>query len=797
MKLLIIKNKRIILFIAFNYFLLQIIGCGSVDNFDADTFSIFSNRNNNEDGFRRYTLNDFHEPPMILFVLDKSDEESIRFDKNINKICDYTKLSYQSIPIKKWDSLSEIPISTKVLCIAGTPKLSDQSIAKITDFVINGGTFFMPIATEDKRLGYLLGFKPDANYNTDISSKGFYFKTNIFPGVNELKVNKKERHFGFDKSNFSNKINILAVSITDPNYPTIIENKLGKGRVILFNTRKAFEKRDRGLLLSGMIKGLEGIPYPIANTSTLFLDDFPCPLFDIKSEPIASEMNMNSTQFVTKVWWPDMLKLAKKYHISYSVMLTFDYKNNIQPPFIFDQWDNHSIKINSKFESLSDWFVYDAARNGHELAFHGFNHVELLKNLWTNQDFIETSLKTVHKKWNLSNFGKMPETYVPPSNYIDQAGINQLKKTLPSLKYLCSIYNGVKNNGGDREFDFDPYTKDFFDYPRISSGFYFSPEEEYDMQSAFLYTGIWTHFVHPDDVYQLNNIKSNLDDEFDYRNSKNLGWYKTKGKNIGMYPEFDNLIKNLITKYPQIRFLNTGTAVDYVIDWRASNYKHTSENGVFSVTELEPEKSISKDEYWFLYVSNENQKKMENSFQKNIIKFHKTPYLDGFMYMIHTNNSALNVIDLVGNRSDLDQNSITQAKQDYINFQMKVKKFNEIENSINIVREVSQKEQIELLNNQIDNETNINPKTWGLYAQYMNWDECGEEVWQKLEYHCQKFPLPENILYSRILNTIIEYPNDYIREKWLKAQLLIQPDNKELVHSYIDSFDTPKNELAI
>ena len=800
MKFLIIKNKRIIQFVAFNYLLIQILGCGSVDNFDAETFSIFGNENNSKDGFRRYTLNDFNEEPMVLFVLDKSDEESVRFDGNLRKICDYTKFPYQSISMEKWDSLAIIPKTTRVLCMAGTPKLSTKSIAAITDFVAKGGTFFLPIATEDKRLGYLLGFKVDANYNTDISSKGFYFKTEMLPGIKEFKINKKERHYGFDKSNFSNKIKILAVSISDPTYPTMIENRIGKGRVILYNTRKSFEKRDRGLLFSGLLKGLEGVPYPIANTSTIFLDDFPCPLFDTKSEPIASEMNLSSTEYVKKIWWPDMLKLANKYNISYSVMLTFDYKNNVQPPFIFDQWNTHKIKVNSKYESLSDWFVYDAAKNGHELAFHGFNHVELLKNLWTNQDFIETSLKTVEKKWNLSDFGKLPVTYVPPSNYIDQAGILQLKNTLPSLKYLCSIFNGSKKNGGDREFDFDPYSKDFFDYPRISSGFYFSPEEETDMRSAFLYTGIWTHFLHPDDVYQLNNIKSNLDDEFDYRNSRNLGWYKTKGKNIGMFPEFDYFLKNLTTNYPQIRFFNTSEAAEYVIDWRASNFKHTSENGVFSVTELEPEKSKTMDEYWFLYVTNENQKKIENSFQKNVKKFSKTPYLDGYLYTIHTDNSSLNIIDLEYKselQSKFDSQLAAKINNEYLDFEQKVKHFNDIEKGNSVANEISQQEQIDLLLKKIDSETQIDPTTWNLFAQYMNWEERGEEVWQKLENYCIKYPLPENIMYSRILNTIIEYPNDIIREKWLKSQLLIHPDDKELVYAYLDSFDSPNNEQLI
>jgi hypothetical protein len=49
---------------------------------------------------------------------------------------------------------------------------------------------------------------------------------------------------------------------------------------------------DRGLLFAGVLKGLEGIPYPIANTATIFLDDFPAPQYEILAEPIKSEMNL-------------------------------------------------------------------------------------------------------------------------------------------------------------------------------------------------------------------------------------------------------------------------------------------------------------------------------------------------------------------------------------------------------------------------------------------------------------------------------------------------------------------------
>ncbi|MET0759005.1 MAG: DUF2194 domain-containing protein, partial [Flavobacterium sp.] len=458
MKLFVNKIKSNYKFLLALAITLVFMNCGTIDNLDPDSFNFFEGENKNElSEFRRYSENKLNQPPLIEFLIDYQDPESIKFNNNIKKICDYTKLPYKTTDIKTWDKLPVFSPSTRVLCLAGTIKFSNESIDRITEFVINGGTFFLPIANEDKRLAFLLGFKPEAEHFTDITSRGFNFKVPMLPNLNNAKINEQELHYGFAKHNFSENIKILATAIDDPGFPAIVENSVGKGRVILYNTQKAFKKRDRGLLFSGILMGLEGIPYPIANTSTIFLDDFPCPLYEIKSEPIASEMNLTSKDFVKNVWWPDMLKLAKKYNISYSVMLTFDYKNKVDPPFIFDQWDNHKIKHNKKIESLSDWFVYDAAKNGHELSFHGYNHVEYMKKLWRNKAFIETSLKAVQKKWEVNNFGKLPVTYVPPSNLIDNMGIDELKKGMPSLKYLCSSYEGDSAEGENREFDFDPY----------------------------------------------------------------------------------------------------------------------------------------------------------------------------------------------------------------------------------------------------------------------------------------------------------------------------------------------------
>src|SRR6478752_3651501 len=80
--------------------LLVFVGCKSVDNFDP--FSLFDSENGkNEKGFRNYSTDNLKQAPLVEFVLDKKDEESENLNLQLKKLCDYSKLPYEAIEIKK------------------------------------------------------------------------------------------------------------------------------------------------------------------------------------------------------------------------------------------------------------------------------------------------------------------------------------------------------------------------------------------------------------------------------------------------------------------------------------------------------------------------------------------------------------------------------------------------------------------------------------------------------------------------------------------------------------------------
>lgn len=781
-------------------FVLIFTSCADLDAIiNPDNIDLFSNDKDKKNGLlKHYSDADLNLPPLVEYVIDFENPMSVKYSNHIKKVCNYTKIPFKNINLKAWNANLEIAPSTRVLCVLETKKLNDASVVKILKFVSDGGTLYLPFACEDKRFGFMVGMKSNSEYLTDVTSLGINFKENFLPTLAGTSTRKSIVHFGMSGENFDmTKIKVHATAINNPSFPAILENKIGKGRVVNINSTYELEKMDRGIMFSAVLIGLDGIPYPIANTSTIFLDDFPAPLYDTKMEPIKSEMNLSISDFVKKVWWPDMKELAVKYQISYTAVPAFDYNVKTDPPFLFSQWDAKKIKHEGRVEPVSSWLMRDCIKNGHELGFHGYNHVSLVKRDWKKPEFIVTALEGVQKKWKVSNFGDLPISYVPPSNYIDQMGLKRLKEGLPSISFMCSLYLGETYEGGNREFDFDPYHYDMFDYPRISSGFEIDENSKYNIQSLYLYTGIWNHFVHPDDVYQIPSPFNKSAGEFELRNAKGLGWRKTKGKSGGLLNEFDKYLKEFTRTFPQSRFLNSKEGGFIALDWRASQFNHSSSGGKYIVQKLKTENSMANSQYWFLYGSLENAENIELQLKSIAVIFSKTSYLNGYLYSIYTNEPLINIKDYREYRDKELDYIYANVKNDFYSYASKVSDFEKgVEGDSENYEKKSRLEKEALLQRMLA-ESTIDYPTWNQYAEYMSWDNKGEEVWKLLEKHCSKHPTKENVMYSVELEKLIGYPNDLVMEKWINAQLLMNPTDKDLLNSYVANFNTPENQEKI
>lgn len=733
--------------------------------------------------------------PMVVFLVDYKDVESKNYNIELRKTINYTKIPYQQLDVSEFNEYGLLAPTTKVVVIRDTKVLSKIAMTALIAFVNSGNTLFFPNASEDEKFGFFMGVKPNSDYIVNTTAKGFTFKTPFIPEFKNKSYFTNIVHYGLAKENFSSKIEVLATAENESNYPTIIKNRLGKGFAIAFNTTQYAQKQDRGLLFAGVLSGLSNVPYPVANVSTIFLDDFPAPLYTGIQEPIKSEYHINQAQFYKKIWWPDMVKLAKTYHLTYTAIPCFDYRDKTEPPFLFPEWDSSTEMVKGKSINNSDWLMQQVFANGFEMGFHGYNHESLVRKDWENPDFMITSLNAANKRWNSLNYGALPQTYVPPSNIIDQTGVNALVEGMPNITTISSLYLGDFSEGGDREFDMEPYNSKFFNFPRNTSGYDMSIQAQFDHQSLFLYTGIWNHFVHPDDVYQIpaentTDSKGN----FAYRNPNAYGWRVSKDKSLGLLPRFENYIKNFQKQYPLTPSISTIEAVKRTKSWRKASYNIDLEKLNFSLSE-----TLNTNTYWMMYVKSSNWELTQLNLKNQKLKFSTTPVLNGVLVMIETNTAQLLLgtdKKLIESTNEDNNTIISDSVKNYEVYTSGNPVFETLDEEIDFaIKNNNISKAIALLKEKILAQKTPNLKDLNTLDTYFNWEEKPQETWTFLDQLYSKSRSKFIIDYSINLSKSNDYPDLQTRKKWLLRQMAMYPNQTSLKIAYNDYFETETESI--
>ena len=107
--------------------------------------------------------------------------------------------------------------------------------------------------------------------------------------------------------------------------------------------------------------------YPVINVSSFFIDDFPSPVPFGTSKYIQRDYNMSIADFYAKVWWPDMLKMAREHGIEYTGLLIEQYTDHVTGEF---PRQTSTERFNHFAASLMN--------EGGEIGLHGYNHQPLV-----------------------------------------------------------------------------------------------------------------------------------------------------------------------------------------------------------------------------------------------------------------------------------------------------------------------------------------------------------------------------------------------------------------------------------
>ncbi|MGO4921355.1 DUF2194 domain-containing protein [Maribacter spongiicola] len=725
--------------------------------------------------------NKFHIPeksteePLVQFLIEPTNYSAILETENLAKAFDYSKIAHKTLWVNQFNEKLNIAPTTRVVTVHETAGLSTIAIDSLLKFVSKGGTLFVTKATKDERLSYFFGMTPDADWSTNREASGLYFNKALFPGMQGRSFDNKTVHLGFDGSNFSSSVNVLVSAHNNEDYPVLIENRIGNGKVVLYNSSQILKKEMRGLLFSASLLGLEGIPYPIANIGTLFLDDFPSPVYDDQGKAINIQNGISKSEVLKSDWWPKMKELAKEEDLKFTAYVTFNSNNSNTSDANFKSWDQTGLLDGKNENGTNKWITNEFTNAGHELGFRGYNDLPLSKKLWEDTDLILDNTKASASKWEDNVSKTLPVSYVAPNDQIDSLGLITLKKGFPSLNFVHTSFLGDKYEGGDREFDPDPLNNRFFDYPRLSSGYTISQKEQWAIESTYLYTGIWSHALNTKDVLKIGST-SNAIGEL----KKHLVDYKKR--------------------HPYIQFLTAKKSTEAAMDWRYQSIRHLSYEGQYEISS-----SLNSDEkkesYWLMYVEEHNNVKIHENLIFNEIEFTSVPLLNGFLYNIKTKSPNVSVPDirpeirtLIGTTSTL----ITNTNSDYKSYNKSKQTMVPLKQKIDrLVVEEKTEEATNLMEKLFKDNKFINTQQIVSYAESMEKQGKTDELWSQLNGLYLKNPSSSYADFSRDISSVSNYPSPAVKKLWMERQMEWGKNDVTILKDYFQNFNTEDNSKII
>lgn len=317
--------------------------------------------------------------------------------------------------------------------------------------------------------------------------------------------------------------------------PLVWRYGLGSGTVVVMNLGY-MDRIFRGFYAAGYSLLGDGFAWPVINGSTFYIDDFPSPVPGGDSKYITRDYGMTIKDFLTQIWWPDVVRMGEKHDVRYTGLVIETYSDQTEGPFPAN-------------EDLGryNYFGRDLLDMGGEIGFHGYNHMPLvLSNFdyrgeydgyspWASRADMEAAM-TELTRFCRNVFPNLKfQVYVPPSNILSKEGRAMIAEKFPEIRAIASVYlpDGI---GYDQEFEVAD--DGIVEMPRIISGYDMNDYIYFSAMAELNYRYVNTHFQHPDDV-------------LDVERGADLGWEELGGR-------MESYMDWLYASAPSIRNL-TGT----------------------------------------------------------------------------------------------------------------------------------------------------------------------------------------------------------------------------------------------
>ena len=444
----------------------------------------------------------FGQKPTCLVITD-SDQDSVDDVKEqFDQILLDMKIAHRDVDIAT-DGADAIPSLTsfdRVIVLMPSLDGLGTHLTDIMSWVSAGGSL-------------MLGMTPDnSNYLQAIASKlgiesaGYDYATaESYRPSDDFMLGGGERYEFSDPFDSSLSVSLRETAHVwaktgDAGTPLIWSNDCGSGHTVVCNIG-IYDKVMRGFYASAISLLGDATAYPVINSAVFYLDDFPSPVPSGDGTYIKRDYGLSIADFYTKVWWPDLQKLAQKYGIRYTGVMIENYEDAVNQTEPARQADTTQFR----------YFGGMLLQMGGELGFHGYNHQPLALwdtdygtlydyKTWKNKETLVASLNELIAFQDEVLPNAHGSVYVPPSNILSARVRKLIGTDVPRIKTIASTYF---EDGTDLPYvqEFGVASDGIVEQPRIVSGG--MVDDSYMRLAAVSELNmhyVSTHFMHPDDL---------------------------------------------------------------------------------------------------------------------------------------------------------------------------------------------------------------------------------------------------------------------------------------------------------
>ena len=444
----------------------------------------------------------FGQKPTCLVITD-SDQAGVEDVKEqFDQILLDMKIAHRDVDLAL-DGADAIPSLTsfdRVILLMPSLDGLGTHLSDIMSWVSAGGSLMLAMPPDNSSYLQVIASK------LGIESAGYdYVKAESIVPSEDFMLGGGERYELSDPFDSSLSVSLretahVWVKTGDTGTPLIWSNDCGSGHTVVCNIG-IYDKVMRGFYASAISLLGDATAYPVINGAVFYLDDFPSPVPSGDGTYIKRDYGLSVADFYTKVWWPDLQKLAQKYGIRYTGVMIENYEDAVNQTEPARQADTTQFR----------YFGGMLLQMGGELGFHGYNHQPLalwdtdygtlyVYKTWKNKETLVASLNELIAFQDEVLPNAHCSVYVPPSNILSARARQLIGTDVPRIKTIASTYF---EDGTDLPYvqEFGVASDGIVEQPRIVSGG--MVDDSYMRLAAVSELNmhyVSTHFMHPDDL---------------------------------------------------------------------------------------------------------------------------------------------------------------------------------------------------------------------------------------------------------------------------------------------------------